>query len=199
MAVRPRRTVTRSTGRKKKPRAWLWLLLGLGLGAATMYGVQTYLYKDRKPFTGIANLLNTGKPVAGKPAETVAKAPEPERLPKPKLDFYTILPGETVLPDVKTDSARKTGRPDAPEKGVNYILQAAAFTSSDDADRLKAKLVLNGLEPHIEKITVGDKGTYYRVRLGPYSNLGSLDAANAKLAGLGIKAIRIKARKPAAP
>jgi len=195
MATRVRRTVARSSGRKRKPRAWLWLIIGLGLGAAVMYGVQTYLYKDRKPFSGIANLLNSAKPAASPPAAPDAKAPEPERPAKPKLDFYTILPGETVLPDPRRGE-KKPPRQESAEKGVSYILQAAAFTGSADADRLKAKLVLNGLEPHIEKITVGDKGTYYRVRLGPYDNLNALDAANGKLETLGIRAIRLKVQKP---
>jgi len=71
-----------------------------------------------------------------------------------------------VLPEPK--GGKKTAKAESIEAGVNYILQAAAYTNSDDADRLKARLVLNGMEPRIEKITVGDKGTYYRVRLGPY-------------------------------
>lgn len=187
--AKTRRTVTRS-GRKRS-RGWLWLIVGLALGAALMYGVQAYLYRDGKPFPGLAGLFQPDRRPAEKKDDK--QLVEANRLPKPKLDFYTILPGETVLPDIKADKKKA----EAPEKGVSYILQAAAFTAPEDADRLKAKLVLNGLEPHIEKITVGDKGTYYRVRLGPYSNVDSLDAANHKLSQLGIRALRIKVKKGA--
>jgi len=193
MATRTRRTAARSSGRKKF-RGVLWLMTGLILGAAVMYGVQAYLYQGSKPFRGLANLLKSK--AVEKDQENHLRPAENERTTKPKLDFYTILPGETVLPEPRRDD-RKIAKPEPSEKGVSYILQAAAFTSSEDADRLKAKLVLNGLEPHIEKIIVGDKGTYYRVRLGPYSSLGTLDAANAKLVGLGIKAIRIKVKRNA--
>lgn len=188
--AKARRSPSRS---KKKVRGILWLIAGLALGAALMWGAQHYYYRDSKPFSGFANLFSSGN----KPAATEAKQkPDAERLPKPKLDFYTILPGETVLPESK-GSGKKTAKAEPADVGVNYILQAAAFTSSEEADRLKAKLVLNGMEPHIEKITVGDKGTYYRVRLGPYSSLDTLDGANAKLSGLGIKALRIKVKKNA--
>lgn len=187
--AKARRSPSRSS---KKSRGILWLIAGLLLGAALMWGAQHYYYRDSKPFAGFANLFSSNR----KPVDSGEKRPEAERLPKPKLDFYTILPGETVLPESK-GSGKKTAKAEPADAGVNYILQAAAFTSSEDADRLKAKLVLNGMEPHIEKITVGDKGTYYRVRLGPYSSLDTLDAANTKLSGFGIKALRIKVKKSA--
>jgi len=182
--AKARRSPSRSS---KKSRGILWLIAGLLLGAALMWGAQRYYYRDSKPFTGFSNLFSSNK----KPVDSEEKKPEAERLPKPKLDFYTILPGETVLPEPRRED-RKTAKAETAEKAAAYILQAAAFANRNDADRLKAMLVLNGLEPHIEKIIVGDKSTYYRVRLGPYSRLDDLDATNAKLSKLGIKAIRLK-------
>ncbi len=177
----------------KKSRGILWLIAGLLLGGVLMWGTQHFYYRNSKPFTGFANLFSSGK----KPVDTETKQkPDSERLPKPKLDFYTILPGETVLPEPR-GSGKKAAKVEPTDVGMSYILQAAAYTNSEDADRLKAKLVLNGMEPHIEKITVGDKGTYYRVRLGPYSSVEALDSANGKLAQLGIKALRIKVKKGA--
>jgi len=186
--VKRRRSPSRSS---KKSRGVLWLIAGLLLGGALMWVTQHFYYRDSKPFTGFANLLSSNK----KPADSEAKKrPEAERPPKPKLDFYTILPGETVLPE-PVGSGKKAAKTEPADAGASYILQAAAYTSSEDADRLKAKLILNGMEPHIEKIIVGDKGTYYRVRLGPYSSIDTLDAANAKLSGFGIKALRIRVKK----
>jgi cell division protein FtsN len=188
--VKARRSPSRSS---KKSRHILWLIAGLLLGGALMWVTQHYYYRHSKPFTGFANLFSSNQKPAGNEEN---RKPEVERLPKPKLDFYTILPGETVLPEPK-GSGKKVAKAEPADAGVSYILQAAAFTSSEDADRLKAKLLLNGMEPHIEKITVGDKGIYYRVRLGPYSSINTLDAANAKLSGLGIKALRIRVKKTA--
>lgn len=188
--AKARRSPSRSS---KKTRGFLWLIAGLLLGAALMWGAQRYYYRDSKPFTGFANLFSASR----KPADgEEKKKPEAERPPKPKLDFYTILPEfETVLPEPK--GSKKTTKPEPPEAGVSYILQAGSFGSHDDADRLKAKLALSGLEAHIEKVVIESKGAYYRVRLGPYSSVEALDGASGKLAQLGIKALRLKVKKTA--
>ena len=187
--AKARRSPSRSS---KKSRGFLWLIAGLLLGAALMWGAQHYYYRGSKPFAGFANLFSSSK----KPADSGENKPEAERLPKPKLDFYTILPEfETVLPDPK--GGKKTAKAEPPEAGVNYILQAGSFGNHEDADRLKAKLTLSGLETHIEKVVIEGKGAYYRVRLGPYSSIEALDSASGKLAQLGIKALRIKVKKSA--
>jgi cell division protein FtsN len=189
--AKARRSLSRSS---KKSRGLLWLIAGLLLGAALMWGAQHFYYRDSKPFAGFANLFSSGKKSSD--AGDKQRPPETERLPKPKLDFYTILPEfETVLPEPK--GGKKTAKAEPPEAGVNYILQAASFANLEDADRLKARLVINGLETHIEKISIQGKGDYYRVRLGPYASVEALDSASGKLAQLGIKALRIKVKKSA--
>lgn len=187
--AKARRSPSRSG---KKSRGFVWLIAGLLLGAGLMWAAQHFMYRDAKPFRGLAALFASNK----KPAEPEEKKPEAERPPKPKFDFYTILPEfETVLPEPKI--TKKTAKAEPPEAGVNYILQAASLANLDDADRLKAKLVLNGLDARIEKISIQGKGEYYRVRIGPYAKLEELDAASGKLAQLGIKALRIKVKKAA--
>lgn len=174
----------------KKSHGVPWLIAGLLLGAGLMWAAQHFAYRDSKPFRGLAGLFAASK----KAVEPEEKKPETERPPKPKFDFYTILPEfETVLPEPK--GSKKTAKPQPPETGVNYILQAASLANLEDADRLKAKLVLNGLDARIEKISIQGKGDFYRVRIGPYAKLGDLDTANGKLAQLGIKALRIKVKK----
>lgn len=182
----------RSPSRSGKSRGIVWLIAGLLLGAGLMWAAQHFMYRDAKPFRGLAALFASNK----KTVEPEEKKPEAERPPKPKFDFYTILPEfETVLPEPK--SSKKTAKAEPPEAGVNYILQAASLANLEDADRLKAKLVLNGLDARIEKISIQGKGDYYRVRIGPYAKLDDLDTASGKLAQLGIKALRIKVKKAA--
>ena len=181
------------------------MLIGLMLGAVLMWGGQRLFFQGGKPLSGITGLFSSPKPAATaqKPPATASREKE-----KPRFDFYTILPEiETVLPDRRekqTDPAPKAasvkpGQPgdtDATDKGAVYVLQAASYANLEDADRLKASLVLSGLETHIEKVTIEGKGDYFRVRLGPYSRLADLDAANARLAQQGIKALRLKVKKP---
>jgi cell division protein FtsN len=192
--ARARRSSSRSG---KKWHGALLLILGALLGAAIMWGAQYYLYRDGKPFRGLAGLVAAGKKVVDKPKEAKPQ-PDVTAQSKPKFDFYTILPEvETVLPAPKAGT-RKTAKTEPPEAGVVYVLQAASYGNMGDADHLKAKLALNGLEAHIEKISIQGKGDYFRVRLGPYPSLDALDTADGKLNKLGIKAIRIKVKKGAA-
>jgi len=191
MATKARRPAGR--GKKKGGRGWLWLLAGLALGIGAVWAAEHFLLKG-KPFSGITALMERK---ASEPAP-VAKPVEPAAA-KPKFDFYTMLPAnESLLPDTE----RAPRRPDArdpkekdKEKVASYILQAAAYANHVEADKLKARLAFGGLESTIEKVAVSGKGEYYRVRLGPYSRLEDLDAAHAKLAAQGIKALRIKVRK----
>jgi len=191
MAMRRRRT-----GSRKANRGWLWLVVGLALGAGVMYGTQHWVYKDSKPFASLAKIFSSEKKNGADKPE-VKVSPFPEKPAKPKLDFYTILPGETLLPEPRPDRDRKPIRNELADKGSTYVLQAAAYAHAEDADRLKAKLALSGLEAHIEKVTVGDKGSHFRVRLGPYPTVDALDTDNNKLSKLGIKAMRLKVQKSA--
>lgn len=186
-----RKPASRSTG-KRHTALWM-VLLGLALGAGITLGVQ-YFLSHAPSGSGLKSLFATRpearETTAGKP---VAPAP------KPKLDFYTVLPEvETVLPEKSPKTAPRPARPEPAEGGAIYMLQAASFASFDEADRLKARLALSGFEAQIEKVSIQGKGDFFRVRLGPYKNTHELDAASQKLAQIGIKTIRLKVRKAAA-
>lgn len=167
---------------------WVVLLLGLALGAAIVLLVQ--LANKRAGSTdGIAGLFTPrAKPVG----PTTAKQREPAP-PKPKLDFYTVLPEiETILPD--RGSRTRTTKGERADADVRYILQVGSFGSFADADQLKAKLALQGMAATVQKVTIEGKGEYHRVRLGPYEKLSDLDSASERLSKLGIKALRLKVK-----
>lgn len=191
-------------GKKKLP-VWAVLMIGLSLGALLMWGGQQLFFQGGNPLSGISGLFSS-KPTPAERAPatktTTVKAPA-----KPHFDFYTILPEiETVLPErfdkgekaVKKTASVKPEQPEAAaarEAVVVYVLQAASYANMEDADRLKARLVLNGLEAHIEKVSIEGKGQFFRVRLGPYARVDDLDAAYQKLGQQGIKALRLKVKK----
>ncbi len=185
----------RSAGRRWRPqwhkRGWLLLLIGIGIGVVGVMLTQMLAHRaDGR--SGLANLLASLRRPAPAPA---AKAPAPAKPPKPTFDFYTILPEtETVLPPERR-AAKGQPSKSKPEAGVTYILQAGSFASYDEADQLKAKLALAGMVAQIQKITIEGKGTYHRVRLGPYPSIDQLDSAAQQLQKLGIRAIRLKVKK----
>lgn len=177
----------RPSGKKRMP-GWVILLLGLTLGVAAVLVTQL-VTKRTGSNDGLAGLFRSSSksPVATEPA----KRNEPTPV-KPKLDFYTVLPEvETVLPDRSARGA-KTQRA---EEGTSFFLQAGSFANYEDADQLKAKLALQGLQAQIQKVSIEGKGDYHRVRLGPYDNIKELDKASQQLTKMGLKPMRLKVKK----
>ncbi len=194
MAQQARRTTTRRRYGKNIA-GWQLLLIGLASGLLIMWATQ-HLFQGGRPFRGLARLFSHSP--ATKVAAVQPAAPStPPAPPKPKFDFYTILPEvETVIPDRPVKGASTAAAvPELPGKGVRYVLQAAAYASGKDADHLRARLALAGMEAYTQKVVIEGRGAYYRVRLGPFARLQDMDAADHELAKLGIKAIRLKVKK----
>ena len=74
---------------------------------------------------------------------------------------------------------------------ARYILQAGAFGASGDAEAVKAKIAMLGLNARVESAQIGGK-TVYRVRMGPYGSASELAEAKSKLAGGGLPAMAVK-------
>jgi cell division protein FtsN len=70
-------------------------------------------------------------------------------------------------------------------------LQAGAFGASGDAETVKAKIAMLGLNARVESAQISGK-TVYRVRMGPYGSASELADAKAKLSGGGLPAMAVK-------
>lgn len=177
---------------------WSFLAFGLALGIVGVLVAQLFV-KRADTRDGLAGLLpalgSTADSKSTETAKTVVQEPATtQKTAKPKYDFYTILPEiETVLPDRGTKTKPST-QAITTEAGASYVLQAGAFVNYQDADQLKAKLALQGLVAHIQRITIEGKGEFHRVRLGPYDKIEDLDAISQQLQQLGITALRLKIR-----
>jgi cell division protein FtsN len=194
MAVRRKRT-KRPRGKAKKLPNWGLLALGLAIGVVFTILIQIFVDRVATPGSGLGTLVSRMHKPEKTPAPQKSSSQTKSESPKPKFDFYTILPEvETILPQAQSTKEKKDAEPTVPEKNVSYVLQAASFAKFEDADRLKAELTLNGLATHIQRVTIEGRGEYHRVRLGPYSNLDKLDAAHQRLRKLGIQALRLKVK-----
>ncbi len=158
--------------------AWLLVVIGIGLGAGIMWGAEHYFGKGGKPWSGIASLFKGDSKSAAAKKQSQKKPAAKIEAEKPKLEFYSVLPGDTTAP-------KNTGT-------GPFVLQAGSFSEFRDADRQKARLALMGLEARIEAVSADEGGARYRVRLGPYHTKKDLDAARAKLDKKGIEATLIK-------
>ncbi|AOZ50395.1 SPOR domain-containing protein [Chromobacterium vaccinii] len=109
-----------------------------------------------------------------------------------RFDFYKILPGQVdaVTSDAKSS---RSGEPSASAPAKKVYLQLGAFQNQDEADNLKAKLALLGVEAKIQSVNVPDKGMVHRVRVGPLSRQDDVERIRAQLKQDGISANVVKA------
>ncbi len=143
---------------------WIWLFSGvfLGIGLAIFifwkWG-QNYHYQPPQP-----PIVVTESDVA--PLQEPTEDPENA---KNRFDFYTLLPNLKVeMPDVETPAQLRQAEKPAQESPLVYILQAGSFKVTDQAEKLKATLALNGFESQIQTVKIPPNETWYRVYIGPF-------------------------------
>ena len=153
----------------------------------------------------------------GKPVEAGKGKSAPEKPAKsserPRFEFYSILPGEKEAgekeikvakapvsapkeaPREPPKEAPKPGSSPAspkPHSGDIFWLQAGAFADEKEADNLKAKIALTGLEAAVRSVSIPEKGKLYRVRLGPYQSLEDANRIKSALSQNGVGAAIIR-------
>ena len=192
----------------------LGMFVGLLIGLAVALGIALYLNKTPIPFMNRPKTAaEDGKAAAGKPpaisglpqggpaeAKTAVPAVAAKVPEKPRFDFYKILPGgEEPVSDrelrERLRAAAKSSEPAAASKDT-YFIQAGAFQNPADADNQKARLAILGFESNVEPTNLPDKGTFYRVRLGPYTKIDELNKVRQALAQNGIDANLVKLKDP---
>lgn len=186
------------------------VFIGVLLGLCLALGVALYLNRAPKPFVNrdadtaaksdsapskSTPKFEPVKPDKSAPPQT-STAPQAGKPPegKTRFDFYKILPGEEPVTGKELGQSAPAGS----SARVVYYLQAGAFQRSADADNLKARLALAGLEAQIQTATLPDNSIWHRVRLGPYSNAQELDKAKVALKENKIDATVIKVNEPLA-
>ncbi|MGR0280251.1 SPOR domain-containing protein [Marinomonas dokdonensis] len=187
---RPRKGATRRTPppKRKKTPWWLWLLIPAIL-VAFVYGLmQLSQVEPPKP----APTVIKAKPVVT-PKPTVTKPVEKKVTPKKdNFEFYQILQ-DSEVDTSHVDAYQSTPRG---EQDFYYMIQAASFRNSSDADRLRAKLILSGLvETSIRETSGKDNRPWFRVILGPYESRSKMNRAEDKLVAMDISSYSYKINK----
>ncbi len=167
------------------------IVIGTFIGLAIALAVAVFIKGSPSPFVERSQpqTVNGSEQLAPEPVPSTETLNEkPKNSEKPRFDFYTILPG-TEEPATEKDIKQQD--PASASNG-QYFLQAGAFQNEADADNLKAKLALMGIEASIQTATVPDKGVWHRVRVGPYNNVESLNRVRDTLKENGITASLVK-------
>ncbi len=195
---KPRRKARRGPG-------WGGAVAGLGLGLAVAVGIYLRDHRSAPP----AGTPPAGKPPAAAPANgapangaaSTAAASSPRagasQAGTPAGEpyaFYDMLPKFSVT--VPEKERNKPTRPEvkaAPEtRRGTYVLQAGSYHTFAEADRMRAKLALKGIESKVQKVAL-DGDTWLRVRIGPISNLDELNRLRDALrrADVDVQVIRV--------
>jgi len=131
------------------------------------------------------------------PAVPPVTPPKPEVKPKPE----PAKPATPAKPDSRSDDGARalallegrnapasSPKPDAPKPAAskgNFVLQIAAYTTSEDAQSRRGKLHQAGVtNAFVEQATINGK-QQYRLRVGPFPSREAAQAAQARLRTLG--------------
>ena len=180
MARRKKRTSAKSSSVIP---AWIWLTLGILIGL----GIAMFTKSNGR----YINQPQTSSP--SQPSITT----EPKT--KQKFDFYTLLPElEIVIPHEETQPPKQkpnstNTQPQSNYKG-GYLLQAGSFQKFNEADSLKARLALIGVEANIQSVEV-NKTKWHRVQIGPSHDRNALETLRKRLKASQIDTILLQAKK----
>jgi len=178
------------------------ILIGMVVGLAIAGGVAWYILKTPSSFVSSAPneparfVPEPAKPAPAPAAKIAPPAASAEAASgvaeaKPRFEFYKVLTDkqDTMMPAQK-DSSKPAQKPQPAGKEI-YYLQAGSFSNADDADKMKAKLSMLGMEVNVQTATIPDKGVWHRVRLGPYKGTEEMNKAQAMLKQNGVSATPI--------
>ena len=141
--------------------------------------------------------------------KTQAQAPtvQPAQ-PKLTYEFMNLLPNEEVVTDVTpfvapadappTDVAASTGRKRSPAtpseragSAKEYLLQAASFRNRDEADAMRAELLLEGMTAAVSAVSSPAGVAWHRVMVGPFPNQAEMERTLTRLRSKDISALPI--------
>jgi len=165
------------------------ILIGTIIGVGLAAGVAWYMMKSPKPFLQRA-------PSAEKlPAVTSTTIAPPgtastDGSAKPRFEFYKVLTDKQDKTAEIPPRPAETNR--ASDRYEPHLLQAGSFQNVEDAEKLKAKLALLGVEANVLGVNIPEKGVWYRVRLGPYKTANEENVARNFLKQNGVDSTPIR-------
>jgi len=187
--------------RKSPPRSrsgvLFGLLLGVIVGLAAAVAVALFVTNAPVPFVDKASRTREAAPLAN-----VREAPDPNRglgggISTPPPRAQTPPPNhaarDTLTQDIdqliarlsQNQAAPRTAPTPPPATGSSatptlYYLQAGAFRSEDDAEALKARILMLGLNGFVQPVQI-DGVTLHRVRVGPFRGIDDMNRSRIAL------------------
>ena len=194
-----------SSGGGQKSKVVAGMIIGMVLGVAAAGFIAWYLV-NKNP----ASFTNKELREPSKAAPQAQSAPVPAPVSSPvaasgvaqpqSFEFYKVLPDKPEggaashkQPVVKSQQSAPIAKPLPPQPAAKpadstlYFVQVGSFQNVDDAEKLKAKLALVGMEASVQKADVPGRGVFHRVRLGPFKGQAEANSTIANLKSNGIE------------
>ncbi|HEU0199262.1 MAG TPA: SPOR domain-containing protein [Burkholderiaceae bacterium] len=179
-------------------RTLLLFVGGLVAGLAIAAGVAIYLTNVPGPFVNkVQRPTEKVNPTAdGKlpdPNTPLFRPTDPAQAP-PTVAPPVAPPTAAVAPGTgPTPSATAPAAVPTEGEGTRFALQTGAFRNADDADAMRARLALIGLDARIFPVEqAGER--LFRVRLGPYGTLDDVNKIRARLVENGMESQLVRVR-----
>lgn len=182
-----------NTDWRQRGNTWLGFVIGLVVGLAVAVAVALYISNAPLPF-----VTKVRPPSAALNPPPGGPLPDPNKSfnvnpPAPEAPRPAAPPAPPPDASVATAPATSPAKDEPPAEGSRFLLQAGAFKSPEDADGMRARLALIGLDARIFPIEQGGQ-TLYRVRLGPYGQLDDVNRVRKLLAENSIEAQIVRLR-----
>lgn len=176
---KPARTPARSGGG-----TLIGIFIGLMMGALIAAGAAWY-FTRANPFQSTPAAPRM--PTADQPPAALPGKPGDRPVVKQDFDFYKILPQGDNVPAAQAPAAAPSTPPPAKPADRVY-LQLGAFENAAEADNLKARLALAGVEASSQRGQLADGRIVHRVRIGPFSGPEEMNPVRSRLAEAGFNA-----------
>jgi cell division protein FtsN len=169
--------VLRSTG------FWQWMLF---TASVILLAVLIVYWRTNRSGPAPAHMTaDAGLPVSKRIPVNTPADPAPSLPERPHFDFYQILLKKEVIVADHEIPTRSREEHLGKAKDALYFMQAGSFKTYPEADQQKARLGLLGIESKVLKGKVGND-VWYRVKIGPYNHINSVNAIKNRLRQNGI-------------
>jgi cell division protein FtsN len=176
-------------------------IIGLILGVAIAGGLAFYLsYTPNQIVNKVTNsgvtprTVNNPVPIVLAPGTKLQVSSEvvPKNASQgvaPSYDFYNILPGNKAK-ETKVNASAAVANKLAPSS--IFMVQAGVFTDQDEANDMKARLALLGIDSQIKSQQKGGQ-VINKVIIGPFATDDEANEVLARLNDENIQGVVIKA------